>query len=37
MQPPGVPSQVTMRADGKELAAQVSREGLWQIDLIALP
>jgi len=26
-----------MRADGKELAAQVSREGLWQIDLISLP
>jgi hypothetical protein len=37
MQPAGVPSQVTMRADGKELAVQVSREGLWQIDLIALP
>jgi len=26
-----------MRADGKEIAVQVSREGLWQIDLIALP
>ena len=37
MQPAGVPSQVTMRADGKELAVQVSRGGLWQIDLIALP
>ena len=37
MQPAGVPSQVTMRADGKEIAVQVSREGLWQIDLIALP
>jgi hypothetical protein len=37
MEPAGVPSQVTMRADGKELAVQVSRDGLWQIDLIALP
>lgn len=37
MEPAGVPSQVTMRADGKELAVQLSRGGLWQIDLIALP
>ncbi len=37
MQPAGVPIQVTMRADGKELAVQVNRDGRWQIDLIALP
>ncbi|MEB3308017.1 MAG: hypothetical protein VKK98_07695 [Cyanobacteriota bacterium] len=37
MQPPGVPSQVSLRADGRELAVQVSRDGLWQVDLIRLP
>jgi len=37
MEPAGVPTQVTMRADGKELAVQISRDGLWQLDLIALP
>jgi hypothetical protein len=37
MEPAGVPNQLAMRADGKELAVQISRDGLWQIDLIALP
>jgi hypothetical protein len=37
MEPAGVPTQVTMRADGRELAVQISRDGLWQIDLITLP
>lgn len=35
--PPGVPVRVQMRADGRELAVQVSRNGLWQVDLIQLP
>jgi hypothetical protein len=37
MQPPGVPRRVSLRADGRELAVEVSRDGLWQIDLIRLP
>lgn len=37
MQPPGVPRGVSLRADGRELAVEVSRGGTWQIDLISLP
>jgi hypothetical protein len=37
MQPAGVPRRVSLRADGRELAVEVSREGIWQIDLIRLP
>ncbi len=37
MVPAGVPRQVSLRADGRELAVQVSRNGLWQVDLIQLP
>lgn len=37
MQPPGVPRRISLRADGRELAVEVSRDGLWQIDLIGLP
>jgi hypothetical protein len=37
MQPAGVPRRVSLRADGRELAVEVSRDGLWQIDLITLP
>ena len=37
MVPAGVPRQLSLRADGRELAVQVSRNGLWQIDLIAVP
>jgi hypothetical protein len=37
MQPPGVPKRVSLRADGRELAVEVSRDGLWQVDLIAVP
>jgi len=37
MQPPGVPRRVSLRGDGHELAVEVSRGGLWQIDLIAIP
>lgn len=32
-----VPTQVNLRADGRQLAVQVSRDGLWQIDLVSLP
>jgi hypothetical protein len=35
--PAGVPRRVALRADGRELAVEVSREGRWQIDLIRLP
>ncbi len=35
--PPGVPRQVQLAADGRVLAVQVSRGGLWQVDLIELP
>lgn len=32
-----IPTQVSLRADGRQLAVQVSRQGLWQIDLVDLP
>lgn len=35
--PRGVPRQVSMSGDGKQLAVQVSRDGRWDIDLIRLP
>lgn len=35
--PAGVPQAVALRADGRELALQVSRNGLWQVDLIQIP
>jgi Tol biopolymer transport system component len=35
--PAGVPRRVQLRADGRQLAVEVSRDGLWQIDVIALP
>jgi hypothetical protein len=35
--PAGVPRRVQLRADGRQLAVEVSRGGLWQIDLIAVP
>lgn len=35
--PAGVPLAVQLRADGRELAVQVSRNGLWQVDLIQIP
>lgn len=37
MQPAGVPRRISLRADGRELAVEVSRNGLWQVDLIRLP
>ncbi|MGB5136266.1 MAG: hypothetical protein WBN89_13935 [Prochlorococcaceae cyanobacterium] len=35
--PAGVPRRVHLRADGRQLAVEVSRNGVWQIDLISLP
>jgi len=32
-----IATAVNLRADGRQLAVQVSRDGLWQIDLIDLP
>ncbi len=37
LEPPGVPRQVQLSADGRVLAVQISRGGLWQVDLIELP
>lgn len=37
MNPPGVPRRVMLRADGRELAVEVSRDGHWQVDLIEIP
>ncbi|MCP9850902.1 hypothetical protein [Cyanobium sp. Morenito 9A2] len=37
MEPAGVPRQVQLNGDGRLLAVQVSRGGLWQVDLIELP
>lgn len=37
MNPPGVPRRVMLRADGRELAVEVSRDGHWQVDIIAIP
>jgi len=37
MDPPGVPRRLSLQADGRQLAVEVSRGGLWQLDLIRLP
>ena len=37
MQPSGVPRRVALRADGRELAVEVSRNGTWQVDLVRIP
>ena len=37
MEPAGVPRSVSFSADGRILAVEVSRGGLWQIDLLELP
>jgi hypothetical protein len=36
MQPPGVPGRVSLQADGRQLAVEVSRGGVWQVDLITV-
>jgi Tol biopolymer transport system component len=37
LDPPGVARQVALSADGRHLAVQVSRGGVWQLDLFELP
>jgi Tol biopolymer transport system component len=37
MVPSGVPRQVQLQADGRQMAVQVSRAGLWQVDLVRIP
>jgi hypothetical protein len=37
MQPPGVPRRVSLQADGRQMAVEVSRDGQWQVDLIDIP
>lgn len=37
LQPDGVPRRVALDPEGRTLAVEVSRNGLWQIDLITLP
>ncbi|MEB3263365.1 MAG: hypothetical protein VKJ66_03215 [Synechococcus sp.] len=35
--PAGIPRRVQLSADGRVLAVEVSRGGLWQVDLLELP
>lgn len=37
MLPAGVPRRLSLQADGRQLALEVSRGGIWQVDLINLP
>lgn len=37
LQPDGVPRRVSIDPEGRSLAVEVSRDGLWQLDLITLP
>lgn len=37
MVPAGVPRRASLRADGREMAVEVSRQGLVQVDLIRIP
>jgi hypothetical protein len=37
MVPAGVPRRAALRADGREIAVEVSRGGVVQVDLIAVP
>lgn len=37
IEPAGVPRQISLSADGHLLAVEVSRGGLWQVDLLELP
>ena len=37
MVPPGVPRRAGLRADGREIAVEVSRQGVVQVDLIGIP
>ena len=35
LQPDGVPRRVNLDPEGRTLAVEVSRQGQWQVDLIA--
>jgi hypothetical protein len=37
IEPAGVPRRVSLSADGRVLAVEVSRSGLWQVDLLEIP
>lgn len=37
VEPAGVPRRISLSADGRLLAVEVSRGGLWQVDLLELP
>jgi hypothetical protein len=37
IEPAGVPRRLSLSADGRLLALEVGRNGLWQIDLLELP
>ena len=37
IEPAGVPQRVSLSANGRVLAVEVSRSGLWQVDLLELP
>jgi hypothetical protein len=37
IEPAGVPRQISLSADGRLLAVEVSRGGRWQVDLLELP
>lgn len=37
MVPGGVARQVQLQADGRQIAVQVSRGGIWQVDLVQIP
>lgn len=37
IEPAGVPRKLSLSADGRLLALEASRDGLWQIDLLELP
>ena len=37
IEPAGVPRGVSLSADGRLLAVEVSRGGIWQVDLLELP
>lgn len=37
LQPDGVPRRLALDPEGRSLAVEVSRNGLWQLDLITLP
>jgi hypothetical protein len=37
IEPAGIPRGINLSADGRLLAVEVSRGGLWQVDLLQLP